>query len=100
MKTLASLKNDCEGYQKLVADRDDIRSMIEMTDEEPDTSVVPEIEEMMADFRSRFEAIRIKTPLSESMTFTQCHRYASCRDRRNGSDGLDEYALPHVHALV
>ena len=64
MKTLASLKNDCEGYQKLVADRDDIRSMIEMTDEEPDTSVVPEIQEMMDDFRRRFEAIRIKTLLS------------------------------------
>ncbi|HUM84397.1 MAG TPA: peptide chain release factor 2 [Lachnospiraceae bacterium] len=87
MKTLASLKNDCEGYQKLVADRDDIRSMIEMTDEEPDTSVVPEIEEMMADFRSRFEAIRIKTLLSGE--YDSCNAIVTLHAGTGGTEAMD-----------
>ena len=43
MKELAALKEDVSGYKQLTTDRDDIREMIEMTDEEPDPAMVPEI---------------------------------------------------------
>ena len=55
MKLLASLKSDVSGYQQLVSDRDDIRDMIEMADEEPDESLIPEVQEMFADFKERFD---------------------------------------------
>ena len=63
-RLLGNLKNDVETYNKLVSDHDDIRDMIEMADEEPDPSIVPEVEEMFEDFKNRFETLRMKTLLS------------------------------------
>ena len=63
-KLLASLKADVQGYEALVSQRDDIRDMIEMADEEPDPALVPEVAEMFNEFKTKFESIRMKTLLS------------------------------------
>ena len=64
MKQLSSMKEDRDTYQKLVSAKEDMETLIEMGQEEDDDSVVPEIEEMMEEFKASFDAIRIKTLLS------------------------------------
>ena len=64
MKELKSLKGDMETYQNLISQREDIETMIEMGYEENDPSIIPEIQEMMDEFETTFEDIRIKTLLS------------------------------------
>ncbi|MEE1110060.1 MAG: PCRF domain-containing protein, partial [Lachnospiraceae bacterium] len=63
-KLLADLKADVSGYDALISARDDIRDMIEMADEEPDPELVPEVQEMFDNFKTKFEGIRMKTLLS------------------------------------
>ena len=64
MKELNSLKSDVETYQKLISEKEDMETLIEMGYEENDASLIPEIEEMLEGFQHDFEAIRIKTLLS------------------------------------
>ncbi|MCD8152289.1 MAG: peptide chain release factor 2 [Clostridiales bacterium] len=64
MKELKSKKDDVQTYEQLSSMLEDIEVMIEMGYEEDDTSVIPEIEEMLAEFQSTFENIRMKTLLS------------------------------------
>ena len=64
MKQLSSMKEDRDTYQKLVYAKEDMETLIEMGQEEDDDSVVPEIAEMMEEFKASFDAIRIKTLLS------------------------------------
>ncbi len=64
MKELKSLKGDMETYQNLISQKEDIETMIEMGYEENDPSIIPEIQEMMDEFETAFEDIRIKTLLS------------------------------------
>ena len=61
---LGNLKNDRDTYKKLVSQKEDIETMIEMGEEEDDASVVPEIEEMLEEFEEELEEIRIRTLLS------------------------------------
>ena len=64
MKQLSSMKEDRDTYQKLVSAKEDMETLIEMGQEEDDDSVVPEIAEMLEEFKASFDAIRIKTLLS------------------------------------
>lgn len=64
MKTLNALKSDKETYESLVAQKEDIETMIEMGYEEEDPELVPEIQEMLEAFQDGFDHIRIKTLLS------------------------------------
>ena len=64
MKTLKSLKDDVATYEKLATQFDDIVTLIEMGYEENDASLIPEIEEMLNEFVTTFDNIRIKTLLS------------------------------------
>ena len=64
MKTLKSMKDDVATYEKLATQFDDIETLIEMGYEENDASLIPEIEEMLNEFITTFENIRIKTLLS------------------------------------
>lgn len=64
-RELKYLKNDCATYAELQTYVDDIGTLIEMGYEENDASVVPEIGEMLDEFRSKFDEIRIRTLLSE-----------------------------------
>jgi peptide chain release factor 2 len=87
MKNLGNLKNDVEGYQKVVQERDDIRDMIEMTDEEADTAMVPEIQEMFEDFKQNFEAIRMKTLLSGE--YDNCNAIVTLHAGTGGTEAMD-----------
>ena len=64
MKELKTLKDDCEGYEELVSMKEDIETLIEMGYEEADPDIVSEIQEMLAEFEAKYEAIRTKTLLS------------------------------------
>ena len=64
MKELKGLKSDVETCRHLEQTYDDIQTMIEMGYEENDESLIPEIQEMMDDFSSNLDKIRIKTLLS------------------------------------
>lgn len=64
MKELGSLKEDRDTYEKLVTAKEDMETLIEMGYEENDASVIPEIEEMLENFKQDFDKIRIKTLLS------------------------------------
>jgi len=63
-RELSALKGDMEIYHKLKNQKEEIELMIEMGYEENDESVIPDIEEMMEEFKTDFDHIRIKTLLS------------------------------------
>ena len=63
-KELGSLREDRDTYQKLVSQKEDIETLIEMGQEEDDASVVPEIREMLDEFKESLDSISIKTLLS------------------------------------
>ncbi len=64
MQMLKSMKDDVETYSNLEQGYEDIETMIEMGYEENDASLIPEIQEMMDDFVTTYETIRMKTLLS------------------------------------
>lgn len=64
MKELKSPKDDVQTYATLSGQYDDIETMIEMGYEEKDPELIPEIAEMMDEFISTYENIRMKTLLS------------------------------------
>ncbi len=64
VRLLGSMKDDINGYKKLCAKKEDIETLIEMADEEPDPEYVPEAQSMMEEFRKLYEEIRLKTLLS------------------------------------
>ena len=87
MKTLAALKEDVNGYQQLISDRDDIRDMIAMTDEEPDPDMIPEIQAMYEGFKARFESIRMKTLLSGE--YDSCNAIVTLHAGTGGTEAMD-----------
>ena len=64
MKLLSALRDDVQTYQKLKDQYEEIELLIDMGYEENDPDVIPEISEMLDQFRETFDAIRIKTLLS------------------------------------
>ncbi len=63
MQELKSMKDDVATYANLEQGYDDIETMIEMGYEENDASLIPEIQEMLDEFVSTYEAIHLKTLL-------------------------------------
>lgn len=64
MKTVKSLKDILAAFDKVSGEYEDIAVLIEMADEEEDVSLLPELEESMAQFKEDFESLRIQTLLS------------------------------------
>ncbi|MCI5872636.1 MAG: peptide chain release factor 2 [Clostridiales bacterium] len=64
MKELKSMKDDVEVYASLKQQFEDIETLLEMGYEENDASLIPEIEELLAEFTEAYEGIRVKTLLS------------------------------------
>lgn len=64
MKEINGLKDFLSTAEELMTSFNDMNLLIEMAYEENDASLLPEIEEELASFESRFEAIRIQTLLS------------------------------------
>ena len=59
-----NLKDTVELYRGLEQQYEDIQVMIEMGYEENDPEVIPEIQELLDEFETSFENIRMKTLLS------------------------------------
>lgn len=64
MKELKNLKDFLEVVEGLQTSYEDIDVLIDMAYEEEDASLIPEIEEELASFETRFENLRIETLLS------------------------------------
>lgn len=64
MQELKSMKDDVATFADLERGYEDIETMIEMGYEENDAAFIPEIQEMMDEFISTYEAIHLKTLLS------------------------------------
>lgn len=87
MKELGSLKDDRDTYNKLISDRDDMLTLIEMGYEENDPSVIPEIGEMLEEFKKRFDDIRIKTLLSGE--YDKCNAILKLNAGAGGTEAMD-----------
>lgn len=59
-----NLKDTVNGYKVLEQQYEDIGVMIEMGNEENDPSVIPEVEEMLKEFKDKLEEMKINTLLS------------------------------------
>ncbi|GLC82564.1 peptide chain release factor 2 [Lacrimispora brassicae] len=59
-----NLKDTVQSYKELERQYEDIGVMIEMGNEENDHSLVPEVEEMLSEFKEKLEFMRINTLLS------------------------------------
>ncbi len=64
MKENKNLKDTVEEYQKLERQYEDIELLIEMGNEENDPEVIPEIAQMLDEFKTELESLRITTLLS------------------------------------
>lgn len=64
MKTVKNLKDTLAAFDKVSDEYEEIGVLIEMADEENDSSLIPEIAELMESFKEHFETLRIQTLLS------------------------------------
>lgn len=64
MKELKTLKNGIEGYEKLKGYIDDATTFIEMAYEENDASLIPEIEELLNEYETLYDEMKMDTLLS------------------------------------
>ncbi len=65
MKELKNLKDTVQVYKSLLTQYEDIETMLEMGYEENDNSLVNEIQQMLDQFISDFDTLRISTLLSD-----------------------------------
>ena len=86
-RELGNLKDDRDTYKKLVSSKEDIETLIEMGEEEDDESVVPEVREMLDEFKEKLENIRIKTLLSEE--YDSCNAIARLNAGAGGTEAMD-----------
>ena len=64
VKEAKGLKDTVEGFNKLQNQHEEIALLIEMGYEENDPEIIPEIQEMLDEFVSEFEALRLRTLLT------------------------------------
>ena len=64
VKEAKSLKDTVAGFEKLRNQHEEIGLLIEMGYEENDPEIIPEIQEMLDEFVSEFEALRLRTLLT------------------------------------
>ena len=86
-RELGNLKDDRDTYKNLVSSREDIETLIEMGEEEDDESVVPEVREMLDEFKEKLENIRIKTLLSEE--YDSCNAIVRLNAGAGGTEAMD-----------
>ena len=88
---LKSLKDDKETYEQLESQYEDIATLIEMGYEENDASVIPEIEEMLQEFISTYDNIRMKTLLSGE--YDACGAILTLHAGAGGTEACDWAAM-------
>lgn len=64
MKAVKNLKDTLAAFDTVFNEYEEIGILLEMADEENDSSLIPEIEELLEHFKEHFEALRIQTLLS------------------------------------
>ncbi len=64
MKELKSLKDDVQDYANLSDTFEEIETLIQMGYEENDQTLIPEIDELLKEFISKLDSVRIRTLLS------------------------------------
>jgi peptide chain release factor 2 len=87
MKTLGALKEDISNYSRLVSEKEDLETLIDMANEEPDASYIPEAQEMMSTFRQHFESTRIRTLLSGE--YDGCNAIMTLHAGTGGTEAMD-----------
>ena len=96
MKELKSMKDDVSTYASLSGQFDDIETMIEMGYEENDESLIPEIQQMLDEFESTYDSIRMKTLLSGEYDKCNAILTLKCRRRRYGILRLGSDVIQNV----
>ena len=91
MKELKSMKDDVATYAQLSQQYDDIETMIEMGYEENDESLIPEIQQMLDDFESTYDNIRMKTLLSGE--YDRCNAILRLNAGAGGTESCDWAAM-------
>ena len=87
LKELKALKDDFTNYNELEKLRDDARTFMEIADEENDTSVIPDIEELVNEFKTLFDKVRISTLLSEE--YDSCNAILKLNAGAGGTESCD-----------
>lgn len=87
LKELKALKDDFTNYNELEKLRDDARAFMEIADEENDTSVIPDIEELVNEFKTLFDKVRISTLLSEE--YDNCNAILKLNAGAGGTESCD-----------
>lgn len=64
MKTVKNLKDTLAAFDTVEEEYEEVGVLIEMADEENDATLLPDIEEMINQFKQHFETLRVQTLLS------------------------------------
>ncbi len=64
MKTVKNLKDTLAAYDAVAEEYEELGVLVEMADEENDSSLIPEISELFDSFKEHFDTLRIQTLLS------------------------------------
>ena len=87
MKELKDLKSDIEAFENLYSAYEDIEAYIELANEEEDTDLVEEIDELINTFIRDFEALRIKTLFTEE--YDSCNAIVTLHAGAGGTESCD-----------
>ena len=87
MKELKGLKDAFEKYDELTQSLEDIKVLIEMAEEENDTSLLPDIESEVTSFEEKLESLRIDTILSGE--YDKCNAILTLHAGAGGTESCD-----------
>lgn len=87
MKELKSLKSSFENYDALKSSLEDTKTLIEMAEEEEDTSLVTEVEEEITKLEAKMEELRIQTLLSGE--YDSCNAILTLHAGAGGTESCD-----------
>ena len=82
-----NLKDTVEMYRGLESEYEDIQVMIEMGYEENDASLIPEIQEMLDEFATKLEKLRLQTLLSGE--YDKCNAILRLNAGAGGTESCD-----------
>lgn len=87
MKELKGLKDAFEKYDELTQSLEDVKVLIEMAEEENDTSLLPDIESEVTSFEEKLESLRIDTILSGE--YDKCNAILTLHAGAGGTESCD-----------
>lgn len=87
LRELKSLKSSFSDYEKLEGLISDARTFMEMAEEENDTSLIPEVEQIVNEFKTEFDKMRIGTLLCDE--FDGCNAILRLNAGAGGTESCD-----------